>query len=199
MCFIVAVACGEKVDAVSKVKKRAPIPSSNVHIGVGVDIRKEPDAFRGVKWLATQAEAAAEVGFGEDSCHELSVLDAVEIWCADDFELGRITATSEFVFVRGHFVQAQVSYYPSEYDFVRAVFVEKYGKPLTEAVVPVQTPTGVQYDNDTAVWEFPNLSIEMHRYGTTIQRGVAFMTLKTWTTERALAEEAAKKKAQGSF
>lgn len=113
--------------------------------------------------------------------------------------MGSVEATSNFVFAEGKLVQVIVSYYPSEYEYVRSVFVEKYGPPTATTKVPVRTKAGVEYGNDTTIWRFPNITIEMHRYGTTIDRGSTYITLNRWTADKATKEANSKKKAVESF
>jgi hypothetical protein len=165
----------------------------------GLDTSREPKAFRNVRWGATKAEAAAIIHFGESSCTDMSDFHPGETWCGSDFLMGNITATSNFVFVKDKLVQVIVSYYPSEFEYVKSVFVEKYGRPSSAAVVPIRTKAGVPYDNDMAVWKFPAVTIEMHRYGTTVERGATYFTLNSWIEEEKQRETESKKKAITSF
>ena len=158
----------------------------------------EPSGFRGVSWGSTVAEADAVIHFGEHTCNEMSTREP-EIWCGEDFAMGEVTATAQYQFAKGRLVGVMLSYDPSEFEYVRSVFIQKYGKPTAQEVVPMRTGMGVRYGNDTVSWRFPGVTIEMHRYGSTVNRGATFFTVNAWSKEKARRTASSKKAALSSL
>jgi hypothetical protein len=175
-------------------RNRAAEESANV-----LDPKREPTTFRGLGWGTTESDLELLLGLDKYSCQDMTVFRSGERWCGSDFDMGDVRATSNFVYVQGKLVQVFLSYDPSQYGFVRSVFVAKYGSPSATTIVPTRTRAGVEYDNDTTIWDFPNVVIEMHKYGSTIERGAAYLTTKSWIADKKRKEAESKKKALDSF
>ncbi len=155
---------------------------------------KEPRSIRGVAWGATKAEAESILHFNAESCYA-SILDENEVTCGEDFKLGEVDATAQYTFHHDRMTQVKLSYAPGDMGFVREVFIEKYGPPTTMTNPVLQNSMGARYGDTATLWKFPNVEIEMHMYGMTIDRGVTFITDLRWERAQRARKEDSKAKA----
>ena len=84
---------------------------------------KEPDSFRGIKFLSSEAEARSQIKTEE--CKEVDGLKS----CYFTFKLGSTFVQGFLSFEADSFVQARGLFSVENTSPVRSVFEEKYGAP----------------------------------------------------------------------
>ena len=100
------------------------------------------DAYRGVKWGASEAEAKRIIQFNECSTPELDPLFKLpRYYCTSHFKIGDVEVDDEFDFFAGHFLSGGGTFSHEEFNSVREAFVAKYGHPKFET-------------SDGLVWQF---------------------------------------------
>jgi hypothetical protein len=98
-----------------------------------------------------------------------------------------------------HLVEV-VAIFPAErYDFMRGVFVKKYGEPHDERIENIRNKLGAEFLNQITTWTGEAVTVEVRRYAGDIDTGSAtFVTLAHLAHLRA-EDEARKKKAAEAF
>lgn len=161
--------------------------------------QRDPGGFRGVAWGSTQAEAVEKLQLREGSCRPTTLKGNDEVRCGEDFNLADVEVTAQYVFEAGRFVSTQLSYYPSQVDFIRDVFIKRYGPATKTTTDARQNRAGASFQDDVTVWELGDMRIEMHRYGISLDRGMTFITDQKWHREQDRRREASKADAVASL
>jgi len=88
------------------------------------------DAYRGVKWGASESEAERIVRFSECKDQEPDpLLKQPRRYCTSTFKLGEVQVEDEFDFLAGRFLSGDGTFPGEDFDSVRDAFVAKYGRP----------------------------------------------------------------------
>ncbi len=113
-------------------------------------------------------------------------------WCRYPFKLGDIEIGAQYNFTDGNFVRVSGGFSSASYEFVRDVFILKYGPPHRADKQTVQNKMGATLDNETLVWTGAKIQCVLSRYGNTLDEGYFMMAIKSELV-RMEAEERAKK------
>lgn len=132
---------------------------------------KEPDSYRGVPWTATKDDVQKIIT--DIECYPDSNV------CHSSFDLGLIPVEDIFTFKEnnGELKSVILQYDAESYESIKAVFIDKYGKPESIDKEEVQTRMGVKYENETCFWYGKALSLSMSRFASDIERGSAFFSV----------------------
>jgi len=154
---------------------------------------EEPTGFKGVEfgWTEEQARLKASSTFTfSDSCFEYP---PGERQCKAYIHVGELHIHTFFTFDGSAGFAEVTGNFPSEaYQTVRALFVDKYGKPHHADESDVQTNGGGTFKQEDLHWSGPHVDIILSHYGLKVSEG--FFKIATATK---LAKE--KKKAEAEL
>ena len=68
-----------------------------------------------------------------------------------------------------------LSFKPDDYETLKQIFVERYGKPTALQHEPYKTQGGAESVNEIVMWKGPHSFIDLRRYGSRITEGSAMM------------------------
>lgn len=145
---------------------------------------QEPSNFRGVPFGATQRDARRAL--------HLSVLDCSGVRCSDvRFMLGHVVLRNDLFFHDGKFVQAVLNFASSDFDYLREVFIQRYGDPMTTEHRDMKRATGAERENETLEWRGSKAVVILARYAAGEPlTGYALVTERHWADElQRMAEQ----------
>jgi hypothetical protein len=89
---------------------------------------KAPTGFRDVPFGAEISAARSKLEFigCETPNSEISMCHV------EDFNLGDVSVVNQLIFKNNRFVAGTISFKPTDYEYVKSVFVEKYGTPSSK-------------------------------------------------------------------
>jgi hypothetical protein len=171
------------------------------YVHAATDPGKDPTTIAGVPWLATRAEVISRLGLAERSCYDMSLVGVpTEVWCDHKLNFDeREPLSMQFMLIRDQLVRVRITYFASDFDFVRDVLTTKYGTPSSSRDEETYTRGGAKVMNTRLIWKFTTATIEMSRYADTTTAGAALITLNSYLEELRAKEAAAKKKAIDAF
>ena len=158
---------------------------------------KEPSEFRKIPFGASRA-TAERLAPGLD-CSNSS--GKVESTCNMSFKIGTASVDAEFYFSANKFVGARLQFDPSDYEYLRAAFVEKYGAPDSTTHPLKQNRLGATFADEELTWIFGQSTfVNINRYSTdSAEKGVAIVAKQDWMLKRNQARKSSAKKAAGDF
>lgn len=74
-----------------------------------------------------------------------------------------------------------------DYETVRAMLIERYGKPILISTETVKTKIGASFQNEKLVWEGERVVLRLNRYSDTIDKSSISLTNKSVATKAAQA------------
>ncbi len=175
----------------------------------------EPDGYRGLTWNDPLKNAGAILE-REDKCM-CTYNDGRVRSCSSDplvtngypeprlrscessLEVGGVEVKDRLDFIRDRFLAAHMTFASSDYETIRDVFVEKYGKPASVSEEPVQNRMGATFKNEHTLWHGLAMSIYLSRYEDTVNEGGAFLSTHRFGKEMDALKDEEKKKAAKSF
>jgi hypothetical protein len=159
------------------------------------EVTKEPLSFRGLLWRTPLDEAMKrESLFGK--CGTVQQFTACDDY---GFAIGDVPVHNRFFFTHDGFAGAVMRFDSKGYEFVRDVFVKKYGTPTSISHETVKNLTGAEFTNETNAWSFSGTAVYLSRYGDSLVDSVAFVGLVSWVDDMNKAGEQQKVKAAKSF
>jgi hypothetical protein len=155
---------------------------------------KEPTSFLGVPFDSNLHDASVIVVFG--TCYEkkndkdcdLQYYLTPERFTNFHFRFHN----DRFVFVSGEFIN-------DDYQQVKDLFVERYGKPMSSNDGRVQGDGGGVFRNDTLYWTGRKMFLSLSKYGSTVDEGTIQLALHSYTVEKDREDAKTRKKAASGF
>jgi hypothetical protein len=148
---------------------------------------KEPADFRGVPFGSSEAEMNKKLG--NLICADIKG----NRWCWGNYAIGDTMGSNKFRFHDDKLVEVSYDFEPKDFEFVKGVFVEKYGPPTTASTAVVENRMGASFLNETLVWNGRNIYLLLEKYSSKITESTASYWLKSWM-ESGMKEIENKKK-----
>jgi hypothetical protein len=91
-----------------------------------------------------------------------------------------------------------ISFQSRDYETLKEIFIERYGKPTSSRQEPYQTQGGAISTDEILTWKGPHSFINLSRFGTSITHGSVLMgTNEALAASSKKREEAIKRGAKG--
>jgi hypothetical protein len=130
----------------------------------------EPEGYKNFKWGMTEDETGSVQTLFEDTIGAVSVTVSLrflsEANALSQQERDWEPETLSTVFI---------SFQSKDYETLKDIFIERYGKPTSSRLDPYQTQGGAKSTNETLMWKGPHSSINLSRYGNRITEGTALL------------------------
>jgi len=152
--------------------------ATNFALGENKPWSKEPKYFRGVPFGASEAEALNKIP-SMGNCRNNETLGRM---CLDSgFKIGDVPfVKNTFVFYDDKLVSVNVNFKSKDYDFIKDVFIEKYGEPKEIEREKVKTEGGIEYENEILTWRGDIIEIHVEKYSRNINNGIAIYSNINW-------------------
>ena len=152
--------------------------ATNFALGENKPWSKEPKYFRGVPFGASEAEALNKIP-SMGNCRNNETLGRM---CLDSgFKIGDVPfVKNTFVFYDDKLVSVNVNFKSKDYDFIKDVFIEKYGEPKEIEREKVKTEAGIEYENEILTWRGDIIEIHVEKYSRNINNGIAIYSNINW-------------------
>jgi hypothetical protein len=152
--------------------------ATNFALGENKPWSKEPKYFRGVPFGASEAEALNKIP-SMGNCRNNETLGRM---CLDSgFKIGDVPfVKNTFVFYDDKLVSVNVNFKSKDYDFIKDVFIEKYGEPIEIEREKVKTEAGIEYENEILTWRGDIIEIHVEKYSRNINNGIAIYSNINW-------------------
>ena len=152
--------------------------ATNFALGENKPWSKEPKYFRGVPFGASEAEALNKIP-SMGNCRNNETLGRM---CLDSgFKVGVVPfVKNTFVFYDDKLVSVNVNFKSKDYDFIKDVFIEKYGEPKEIEREKVKTEAGIEYENEILTWRGDIIEILVEKYSRNINNGIAIYSNINW-------------------
>jgi len=152
--------------------------ATNFALGENKPWSKEPKYFRGVPFGASEAEALNKIP-SMGNCRNNETLGRM---CLDSgFKIGDVPfVKNTFVFYDDKLVSVNVNFKSKDYDFIKDVFIEKYGEPKEIEREKVKTEGGIEYENEILTWRGDIIEIHVEKYSRNINNGIAIYSNIKW-------------------
>jgi hypothetical protein len=141
----------------------------------------EPDGFRGVPWGASREELQVHLQRAGDT---VTCSGTGMVGCTSrGLKIGPAVVNAAYFFApdADKFEVVYLSFGPTHYKALRAIFEERYGTPS-------------KFTNDTALWVGERVNISLNRHGSKLDQGNALIGLKTaFDRQREESQKAIKK------
>ena len=161
--------------------------------------KNEPTSYRSVPFGSTQADAMAaldnlnvctkETGGGMLACTD----------ARSSFMLGTVAINERLFFPDGTFVQVVIEFSSNSHDFVRSVFVEKFGEPHRLASERFKTRGGAEFQNEVATWEGKEVIVVLRTFGGDVGTSRAIIATKQFLESEDERAKVARKAAASAF
>lgn len=155
----------------------------------------DPESFRGVPWGATQ-----------DDLYNHLVMNGDQVTCypkqfctSSGVKIGPVVARASYIFHDGRFTGALLTFKPADYPTLKAIFVERYGRPTAEGDEPYQTQGGTRTTNPVTRWTGNKVVIRISGYGSRIDEGSATIVLREELERTTKEKEKAIQKGKGDL
>ena len=182
---------------------------------------EEPDGYRGVKWGAPLADATSVIGTGwngktaDCTCVAVSKtaragtcsarpesdprMIPAERACVSFHDVGGVKVRERWLFRDDRFMGVSWTFDPERFEALRDVLIDKYG--LAEEVTEgdLQTRLGATVHNQTLTWAGAKATVEISRFGKTIEDGHAALVCHEYVAEQARIKEENKQAGAKSF
>lgn len=154
---------------------------------------QEPDGFKGLPFDSSQADAGSKLDTRGLGCLRLDT-DTVSCHITDT-DIGSVGTNTRFTFRNGRFVGAGGEFDSSNFETLRDIFIERYGRPHDYQRQTVRNGAGGVFQNETLTWVGKTVTVVLMKYGSTVIEGIFAVSLKSYTAEQVGRDDAAKKKA----
>lgn len=95
------------------------------------------------------------------------------------------TSLYMFEFRNGKLANATISFYETANLPLVIALTEKYGKPTSEKLVPMQNRAGAKFENKIVTWDLPDGRIEVSQRSSSIDKGSVRMSTTEYLKETA--------------
>lgn len=156
---------------------------------------QEPTDFRKVPFGSSPSELEATLKAA--SCRTLNG----RFGCIYQGTIGDVSTSEIYLFdaTKTKMERVLITFPSDKYSFVRDVFVERYGQPLTSKVEPYKTRGGAEFENEALAWLGEAMLVTLDRYGSNLKDGFAMVASRAAIDASDKAAEEKKKKAARSF
>lgn len=137
----------------------------------------EPDSFRGVPWGAS-SEQAKEILSKAAEGKPWQAPECLYNFCTVKAPIGPVGVELTFWFREDRFVWAYITFTPSQYAALRAIFIDRYGPPTSREEETLQNRMGTKFTNEILKWIGPNVEIRLSTYANRFDKGSASLTTK---------------------
>jgi hypothetical protein len=136
---------------------------------------KEPTSFQGVPFGVSRQTADAKFKFLQCYPHNVD-----ETECSGDvIPIGPVNAVPQFTFnSRNQFVAIRLSQYTHEFDYLKDIFIERYGKPTTTR--SGVSKTGVPAPNELLIWQGQAINVTLLRHSGDMKWSCAEIVNRAW-------------------
>lgn len=145
---------------------------------------QEPKEFRGLSFGATEQEVASALKL--DAAVACLEIEGQRV-CLHHGTLGDVKTSEIYSFDENRLVQVHISFKPPQYQLLRDLFVERYGKAGETWTEPFETVGGGDHTNEIHVWSGDRMVIQLEKFGPSTQEGTAVIATREWYD--ATAEE----------
>lgn len=145
---------------------------------------QEPDDFRGMKWEISSEDAenfireqwrqrrqAGEIIVDTDISKSHMDERLKSLVFRD--KIGGLPVTIGLEFLDDKFVYARIFFKSKDFRILESAFKDKYGQPMSEALIPVRTASGARYENKELKWNGQSLRIWLRQYDGKVTDGTA--------------------------
>ena len=155
------------------------------------------DSFRGVPFGASEAEAREKIpGL---KCFDDSLNKVRQCW-EMFFRIGEMTIGKPIMIFRNDkLVSANMEFTPATYQYLKDVFIKKYGNPSNIIEEMVKTKMGAEFKNERTQWHGERVFLEMWKYKDTLKRGMAIYVTVEGISTMKKENEKSKEKAIKDF
>ena len=152
--------------------------ATNFALGENKPWPKEPKKFRGVPFGASEAEALNKIP-SMGNCRNNETLGRM---CLDSgFKVGVVPfVKNTFVFYDDKLVSVNVNFKSKDYDYIKDVFIKKYGKPKKIESEKVKTEEGIEYENEILTWRGDIIELHVEKYSRNINNGIVIYSNIGW-------------------
>ena len=151
--------------------------------------------FRGVPFGASEKEARQKIP--NLDCSNSEKLGRV---CHDmNFYIGNVKTFNAMSFKNDKMVTVFLSFKSENYDFIKGVFIKKYGLPTDTKNMTVKTMAGVEYENEILEWEGNKIILRLRKFGGKIDQGNAYFGDLSYMKGKIKEGEEKEKKAVTDF
>lgn len=161
-----------------------------------------PDSYRGVPFGASEARAREIIKF--ESCEATPayfglLAKLATRMCVSSFLVGTVKVQDFFHFRKDALVTVHMTFRSNDFENLRGVFIEKYGKPTRDQREILQNRFGAKFENETLTWAGPNVTVTLNRFASDLESGSAFFHVNAFTREYDKAQADENRKAKGAF
>lgn len=100
--------------------------------------------------------------------------------CESPFSIGDISVNSDLFFVKQKFVAAAIEFDPDQYETMKVLFIEKYGKPTFVKHWLISDPAGTPVENESLQWRFSKTLVVLMRHSNQFHMGLGSLGLSWW-------------------
>lgn len=130
---------------------------------------KEPNSFRDVPFGAAKQTAKETI----------KNMRCVVNECDSVFILAEgVRAETHWTFQEDKLEQVLMTFPSEHYNFIKEVFVKKYGPPSTVKTQEIQNQYGAKFQDESLYWTGRVISVALNRYASDLTTGGAFIGLK---------------------
>ena len=126
-------------------------------------------------------------------------LDRERKQCSQVRDIGLASTTQTFEFRPERFVRVSLTFSGDRFEYLRDIFIQRYGPPTESRVEPFQTRSGSVFQNSVLTWSGDKVTAQIQRFSDTIDKGTAFIADKAWLDADTKTRADAKKKAATTF
>ena len=102
-------------------------------------------------------------------------------------------------FRQDKFVGVGWHFYSKDYGKLSATLIEKYGAPTSRTAKMVTNWFGGQFHDEILTWKRNKHTVQLTRYGQSVEFGAGLICSNAWVEEMQKAEAEAKKKRANAF
>lgn len=154
---------------------------------------KKPTGYATIGWGANEKEIRETLHLND----EFDCLDLHDVrHCMTSFDLGDYSVSTTLDLIDDHFGRVTMTFPASEFELMRSTFVEKYGAPVSTTTVPIRTRMNVPYKNVVLRWKWTDVDAILEKYGESVDRGSASITVSDFRRGLKRLDERAKKHAR---
>jgi len=158
---------------------------------------QEPAAFRKVPFGAN--EAAVRMQLSTSECFPGN--EAGERFCNGDGSqaIGDVATSETYLLKRDAFTAVHIKFDSDDYEYLRDVFIQRYGDPHDKVTATAKTLAGITLQNETLKWRGQNAVVTLSHYSEKVTTGIAIVGTREWYDSFSGAEQEKKRKAARSF
>jgi hypothetical protein len=167
----------------------APKPAT-AETAASAEWPKEPEDFRGIKFGSDfDGEAMKRAGI------RCSSMEPGSRWCSSILTLANVKIELTFIFKKEKFVSVLLEYDPKDWDELKPILVERYGEPARSETGVLTNAFGATFLNEKMTWDGARVYFQAAKYGSSLDKGLAGMTLESHIADSAKEQEQKRKKA----